>query len=169
MSDWEVRNHQTAQVNCYGYGGMFNVSKAHLHQNVRSYFDQTSLDFGDNFATHPPEWSSVRSFIATAKHSPQPESDTLDRFPVARGDLIDALICSDYSRLGWCQAPTNLDWKLLLGPGSKNGLDLVIKGSTAEQVALRAVDCGYAAKGLLGKLRIDLGADIVKEFMVDRV
>jgi hypothetical protein len=45
-----------------------------------------------------------------------------------------------------------LDWKILLGPGSKNGLDLVLKGSAAEQVALRKVDCGYATEDLLGKL-----------------
>ncbi len=62
-----------------------------------------------------------------------------------------------------------MDGKIFLGPGSKNGLDLVIKSSTAEQVALRAVDRGYAAKDLLGNLRIDLGADIMKELMVDRV
>ncbi len=71
---------------------------------------------------------------------------------MARGDFIVALICSDYSRLGWCQAPTNSDWKELLGPGLKDGQDLVIRGSDLEQVALRAVDCGYAAKDLLGKL-----------------
>ena len=88
---------------------------------------------------------------------------------MARGDLIVALICSDYWRLGWCQAPTNSDWKELLGPGSKEGLDLVIRGSDSEQVALRAVDRGYATEGLLGKLRIDLSADVVKELMVDRV
>jgi hypothetical protein len=129
MSDWETRNHQTAQVNCYGYGGLFNVSKAQLHRNVRSYFDLTGLNFGDNFATHPPEWSSVRSFIVTAKHPAPPGEDAPDRFPEARGDLIIALICSDYLRLGWCQAPTNSDWKELLGPGSKEGLDLVIRGS----------------------------------------
>jgi hypothetical protein len=72
MSDWEVCNHQTAQVNCYGYGGMSNISKAHLHQYVRSYFDLTGLDFRDNFATHPPEWSIVKSFIITAQHMSQP-------------------------------------------------------------------------------------------------
>jgi hypothetical protein len=76
MSDWEACNHQTAQVNCYGYRGMFNISKAHLHQNVRSYFNLTGQDFGNNFATHPPEWSSIRSFIVTAKHPTQPGRDT---------------------------------------------------------------------------------------------
>jgi hypothetical protein len=62
-----------------------------------------------------------------------------------------------------------LGLEILCSPGLKNGLDLVIKGSAAEQVALRAVYHGYAAEDLLEKLQIDLGADIVKELMVDRV
>jgi hypothetical protein len=68
ISDWEDRNYQTAQANCYGYGDMFIVSKAHLHQNVHSYYNLTGLDFGDSSITHPYEWSSVRSFIVTAKN-----------------------------------------------------------------------------------------------------
>ncbi len=93
----------------------------------------------------------------------------IPQFPVAQGDLVVSLITSDYARLRWCQARTNTEWKDLLGPGSKDGLDPVIKGSLAPEVALQSAVRSYAAEDLLEKLVTDLGPDIVKELMVDRI
>ncbi len=80
-----------------------------------------------------------------------------------------ALIASDYARLGWCQTPSKSEWIALLGSGSRDGLDLVIKGSSDRRLALRPIDRPYAAEDLLGKLVADLGPTIVKELLVDRI
>ncbi len=66
MNAREIHNYKPAQVNCYGYGGMWSITKAQLHANVLWYFDLSNLSFGDDFATCSPAWSSVQSFIATA-------------------------------------------------------------------------------------------------------
>jgi hypothetical protein len=80
---------------------MTNISKENPHHNVRNYFNKDSQDFGANFATCRPPWSSIQSFIRSAKIM---EKDKLvSKFPVAKRNLMVALICSDYACLGWCK------------------------------------------------------------------
>ncbi len=145
MSAWEVRNHQATRLNRYGYGFMFNISKAKRHANVWSSFNLLGLNFDNNFASEPSPWSSIQSIIVGAKHSKNPIDDW---FPIARDDPIVALIASDYGRLGWCQTPSKLEWTALIGPGSRDRLNLIIKGSSAHGLALQPIDQPYAAEDL---------------------
>jgi hypothetical protein len=68
MSSWEVRNHQGARLNGYGYGSMFPISQVDHYANVYSYFNLVGINLGNNFASEPPSWSSIRSIIVSTKH-----------------------------------------------------------------------------------------------------
>jgi hypothetical protein len=165
MGVWEKKARQEARVNVSGYRGMTNISHGLLHRNVRNYFHLDNIHFVVDFATQPPEWSSIRTFIVNAKV--MVVNNSVAQFAIAKGDLLWARICSDYARHCWCQLPQIYEWRENCGKSSEESLTLVIWGILEPQ--LPSVDLPYAADDVSGKLKNDLDAVIVEELKVDRM
>jgi hypothetical protein len=85
-------------------------------------------------------------------------------FPQVHGQLIASLIASDFSRLGWCQLPSERKWPTFLGPGSKPGLERLV-----EKQGLHVAELIVMVERVMKKLQEDLSPEKVKELRVDHI
>jgi hypothetical protein len=170
----KAREHCTgmeAKLNNYAYGSMTAKKPDRLHQNILLYFDIRESEIDPQFASAPPKYSRIRSFLQSSKQkvTVQGREKKADRFPIARGPLLSALITSDFANLGWCQLPSASEWNYLFGSGAGKGPKLLYIDPDKLHDKLPRDHWETAAENLLKRLESYHRDNIHKELNLDRI
>ncbi len=171
MTAWECRSGKVAKPNGYAYGSMTAKRPDKLYHDFLLYFNIDECELGSSFATMPPNYSQNKEFLQTSKQKVtiNNQQKNVDRFPIARGPLLSALITSDFAHLGLCQLPSTTKWHYLFGCGAGKGLKLLYKDPDRPRDELPRDHWETAAENLLKKLRSNLGNGISKELKLNQI